>query len=281
MFENISNIHLILFICFINLVDILTTYISLNLGFVEVNPIMKNIIVNGGWLKYIFIKNMILSILVIPGLLPLGENFFVWRSMIILGTIILVGVTSLNVIQIILVKMDKINYAYKIINIFDYKIINIRNVMILGGILILIGLTGPWLHFGSARRNYMYYFDMSPFYLIVNKDPLDLNLLPEKEFIVNYKIDATFLGITNVLGVFLVFYGIFREKMKLRRIGTSLNVFSTLLFPTVLPIIFSSTSFRWGIILAIMGTFLILISLLLEYIKIRNNLGYPSMLGRK
>ena len=118
--------------------------------------------------------------------------------MVILGIIILAGVTLLNVIQIILVKMDKINYVYKIIKIFDHKIISIKNIMIIGGIFILIGLTGPWLHFGSARRNYMYYFDMSPFYIIIDKVPIDLNLLPEKEFIVNYRFDATFLGIANV-----------------------------------------------------------------------------------
>lgn len=154
-------------------------------------------------------------------------------------------------------------------------IINKRNIIMLGGILSIVGLIGPWLHFSEYDQGSMYYFDMSPFYLSVEAVPKDLNLSPTQETHFFYRMDASFLGILNLVGGILVLVGTKLSRVRLSWIGLSLIFLSIIFFPTVLPIIFSDTVSRWGFIFTITGMIMILVTLCMEFISKKYDMGFP------
>jgi hypothetical protein len=154
-------------------------------------------------------------------------------------------------------------------------IINKKNIIMLGGILSIVGLIGPWLHFSEYDQGSMYYFDMSPFYLSVEVVPNDLNLSPTQETHFFYRTDASFLGILNLVGGILVLAGMILSKVRISWIGLSLIFLSVMFFPTVLPIIFSDTESRWGFIFTITGMIMILVTLCIEFISKKYDMGFP------
>jgi hypothetical protein len=145
----------------------------------------------------------------------------------------------------------------------------------LGGILSIVGLIGPWLHFSEYDQGAMYYFSMNPFYLSVRVVPNDLNLSPTQETHFFYRVDASFLGILNLVGGVLVLTGIILSREKLSWVGLSFTFLSIILYPTVLPIIFFDTAPRWGIIMTVSGLTLILVTLIIEYISKKYDMGFP------
>jgi hypothetical protein len=154
-------------------------------------------------------------------------------------------------------------------------IINKKNIILLGGIFSIIGLIGPWLHFSEYDQRSMYYFDMSPFFLSVEVVPKDLNLSPTQETHFFYRTDASFLGILNLVGGILVLAGVMLARVRLSWVGLSLIFFSVIFFPTVLPIIFSDTVSRWGFIFTIAGMIMILVTLCIEFISKKYDMGFP------
>ena len=280
MFNVITNSNAILAAYLFNSLDIITTKISLNMGLDEINPIMKYFLKRGWW-DYVFIKMTLCTILILPCVFTFEMGFYDWKNFVFNGALIFLACALINSTQILLIKSGKAHYIYKITNFLDRKQINTNSIIILGSILIVLGLTGPWLHFQQSRRDVMYYLDMSPFTLSVRTVPKDLNLDPVDEFFVNYKTDATVIGTANALGILLVLIGIFRIKRKLSWLGATLSFSSMLLFPTTLPVIYSGVSFRWGMIMNVIGILIIITSLGLKHLKKRYDSGYPRILGRK
>ena len=150
-----------------------------------------------------------------------------------------------------------------------------RNMIILGVFINLVGLMGPWIHFSQYDKRSMYYFYMNPLYLFVKIVPTDLNLSPTQCTNFFYRVDSSFLGTSNIIGSILLLIGILTFKKKLCWTGLILIFLSLLLFPTILPIIFSDTTPCWGIILTVIGFAIIIISLCIEFILFRYDMGFP------
>ena len=114
------------------------------------------------------------------------------------------------------------------------RVLSKRNIIILGGIISIVGLLGPWLYFSEFDKGILYHFSMNPLYLSIKSVPRDLNVSPSRETAFLYRVDATFLGVINILGSVLLIIGAVKSRMKLGWIGVFSIFLSVILFPTVL-----------------------------------------------
>lgn len=154
-------------------------------------------------------------------------------------------------------------------------ILSKRNIILIGGVLSMIGLIGPWLNFSEYDKGTVHHFDMNPLYLSVRTTSSDPTIPPGRSMYYFYRIDASFLGLSDLLGGILVLGGTWKSSTKLCWLGLSLIFISLLLFPTVLPIIFLDTTPRWGMISTAAGMVLILITMCIEFISKRYEMGFP------
>ncbi len=155
------------------------------------------------------------------------------------------------------------------------RVLSKRNFIILGGIISLVGLLGPWLYFSEFDKGILYHFSMNPLYLSIKSVPRDLNVSPSRETAFLYRVDATFLGVINILGSVLLIIGAVKSRMKLGWIGVFSIFLSVILFPTVLPVIFMDTTPRWGMIFTAFGMFLALVTLCLVFLSKKYEMGFP------
>ena len=74
---------------------------------------------------------------------------------------------------------------------------------------------------------------------------------------------------------YVLFHGTWKSNKKLSWIGLGFIFISLLLFPTILPVIFLDTTPRWGMITTAAGMALILITMSVEFISGRYEMGFP------
>ena len=84
-------------------------------------------------------------------------------------------------------------------------------VSILGGIIVLTGLTGPWFSFSIVDHsvgNY-WYFNMSPFFIVgkVSKVNDPFNEIKSSGCHYFYGADKSLIGIACIIGAILSFLG--------------------------------------------------------------------------
>ncbi len=145
----------------------------------------------------------------------------------------------------------------------------------LGGVLAIIGLIGPWLNFSEYDKGTVYTFDMSPLYMTVTSTPTNPTIPSNQSKSYIYRIDALLLGVSDLLGGILVIFGTWKLNKTISWIGLFLIFISLILFPTILPIIFLDTTPRWGLISTAMGIALILVTMCMEFISDRYDRGFP------
>ena len=150
-----------------------------------------------------------------------------------------------------------------------------RNIILVGAVLSIMGLIGPWLNFSEFDDGTVYHFNLNPLYIFVRSTSTDPTILPTQSMQYLYRIDASFLGLSDLLGGIIVVMGTMRSNTKLSWIGLTLIFISLILFPTVLPIIFMDTTPRWGMISTAVGMFLILVTMCIEFISKRYEMGFP------
>jgi hypothetical protein len=262
-----------------NLIDIITTWKCIKEGFYEINPFMR-IIQKTGWRHYLFLKSSVCIIVSIPYFFDFGKTTY-WISVIVFGISIFLFCSLINIINLFLFKIGKYHYLNKLLFYIKHKMNKSKNLVFIAALFILIGLIGPWIKFFQYSENIGYFFKMSPFHLIINIVPNNLSAPQKKDFILFYRLDSTFLGFIILVGIFIVTTSNIKNNLKWRWIGLALISLSTILFPSILPIIFTSSSVGWGIIMEITGILIILLNTILEYIKEKYNFGYPKLFGRK
>ena len=150
-----------------------------------------------------------------------------------------------------------------------------RNIILVGAVLSIMGLIGPWLNFSEFDDGTVYHFNLNPLYIFVRSTSTDPTILPAQSMQYLYRIDASFLGLSDLLGGIIVVMGTMRSNTKLSWIGLTLIFISLILFPTVLPIIFMDTTLCWGMISTATGMFLILVTMCVEFISRRYEMGFP------
>ena len=150
-----------------------------------------------------------------------------------------------------------------------------RNIILVGAVLSIMGLIGPWLNFSEYDKGIVYHFNMNPLYLSVKSTSTDPTIPPDQRMHYLYRIDASILGLSDLLGGIIVVMGTMKLNTKLTWIGLALIFISLILFPTVLPIIFMDTTPRWGMISTAVGMFLILVTMCIEFISKRYEMGFP------
>lgn len=145
-----------------------------------------------------------------------------------------------------------------------------NHIIIVGGFIVLIGLVNPWITFSVAdqRAGNIWEFTMSPFTLNFNvfeiSDPFHEIKSSGSQYF--YKADATFIGITTILGILLSFIGGGLNKKRFIPLSGLITVLSIMAFWTTLPGYFSGLTVERGLYISLLGSFVIIFSTGLEHL---------------
>jgi len=147
-------------------------------------------------------------------------------------------------------------------------------VTIIGGILVLTGLVGPWFSFSIVDHsvgNYLY-FDMSPFFLNIKVSKVNdpFNEITSSGCHYFYGADKSLIGIVCIIGAILSFFGGGMDRWKLSLVGGITVLIATLSFSMCLPGYLPGLSVNWGSYISAFGAIVIIssISLGLLYAKL-------------
>jgi hypothetical protein len=136
----------------------------------------------------------------------------------------------------------------------------INLITLIGSVLVLIGLYLPWFSFSVTEKDVLpktTLFEISPFFI---------NILSEesKEFMwFQMNIGAQILSLLCFIGAIIgLFGGYFNRRLSFA--GGGISLFAAVMFPTTLPGHYHLMKFEWGGILVIIGSFLMILSTVLE-----------------
>ncbi len=140
----------------------------------------------------------------------------------------------------------------------------INPITILGSMLVLAGLLGPWFTFILYTNNSRQYWnsEISPFAL---KSTVHYVGDPSKRILSSnelyfYGMNTTTVGIISVLGAIVSFIGGSTNREKLIFVGGGLVLLSNLLFPMCLPGRYVAMEVGWGGAISTIGAFIIIFS---------------------
>ena len=146
----------------------------------------------------------------------------------------------------------------------------INLVAFMGSILVLIGLFLPWFSFSVTEK------DVLPQTILFKISPFFINILSgeSKEFLwFQMNIGAQILSLLCIIGALIGLFGGYLNR-RLSFAGGGISLFATVMFPTTLPGHYHLMKFELGGILAIVGSFLMILSTVLEVnLPSRSNLN--------
>lgn len=146
----------------------------------------------------------------------------------------------------------------------------VNPLTILGGVLVLTGLAGPWFSFFMIDNSIgdYWHFDMSPFILTIKVSKVTD---PFKEIINSscfhfYGADTSLIGFACILGSILSFFGGYMDKWRFTLLDGAIALLSTISFSMCLPGYRPGLSVGWGSTVSFLGAIIIISSLSLPFI---------------
>lgn len=152
----------------------------------------------------------------------------------------------------------------------------INGVIIIGVLLVIFGLFGSWYSFNKCDREVSecYSISMSPFIFTVkisDYENTNLDIIDQQIYYLR-NINEVSIGVLCVIGSFLSFYSIMKNRKKLALYGGCIATMSILSFSLVLPMGasgFPRMSIGWGMYVAMLGAMLMIVSSLIDFISSR------------